>query len=102
MKETDDTSDDTVETTGRITHEWGDGVGPSTATVEAIAAATNREPSELPPLYDYVDGDALDTLLRSGSVRRDGPIDVQFRYENVTVTISSDGHITVDHGTDIA
>jgi hypothetical protein len=96
-KPTDRFSDDEDTPTQFVTYEWGEEVQPSTAVVEAVAATTGQEPTDLPPLYDCVDGEALDTLLQSGSASRSGPIDVRFRYEGVMVTARSDGHIAIDH-----
>lgn len=85
---------------GRITYEWGDGKRPSIAVVEAVSATTGREPTELSPLYEYLDGEALDTLLQSGSAHRNGVAEVSFFYEGVGVSVGSDGHIDIDPDAD--
>lgn len=50
--------------------------------VRAVAACTNEPATELTPLYDVVDVDALEALLRRGDPR------VEFTYEGCAVTVS--------------
>jgi hypothetical protein len=45
---------------------------PSMAVVSAVAAATNTDPTEIEPLYESIDPDALDYLVRGGSRSRRG------------------------------
>lgn len=74
---------------------------PSMAVVEAVAAATDRDQTALPPLHGYVDADALDALLTGGPnrgatpSRADGHVRVSFAYDGVEVTARSDGRIEV-------
>lgn len=82
-------------TGGTVEHDWHGSGRPSTAVVEAVAAVTDRKPTDLPPLHGYVDGDALDALVTS---RADGDgtnVRVSFAYEDVDVTVDSDDGITV-------
>ncbi|WP_138007070.1 HalOD1 output domain-containing protein [Halalkalirubrum salinum] len=88
-------NDSAAPSTGRIRHEWGDSDRPSTAVIEAVAAATNRDPTATSPLYDYVDPDALDRLMQS---RRDGTTDavsVSFMYDGIAVQVDSRGWVEV-------
>lgn len=55
---------------------------------EKVAQATNREVLELPPLYDVIDPDALETVIESMS---DG--EVSFVYTDYEVVVDSDGAI---------
>jgi hypothetical protein len=73
-------SNDTTETDGRLSFE----------VVASVAAKTGREPSEMEPLYNVVDTDALDGLFEgaNGTVR--------FPYEGYRVTVSADGSVTVE------
>lgn len=59
--------------------------------IKAVAAATETAPAELPPLADAVDPDALDALFagRQTSGR------VSFLYADRSVTIATDGTVTV-------
>jgi hypothetical protein len=64
--------------------------------VSAVAARDGVDETDLPPLYDAVDPDALDALL--GSVRTDGPdeVSVGFEYAGYTVVVSEDGAISLE------
>lgn len=57
----------------------------------AVAEATDSDPLELPPLQQYVDVDALETLFATGSSEKT----VSFSYEDVHVTVRSEGVIVV-------
>ncbi|WP_324760581.1 HalOD1 output domain-containing protein [Haloarcula sp. GH36] len=65
-------------------------VGSSTseAVVQAVAEAAGTDPTELPPLYDQVDPDALEKLFRNPS---NGV--VAFDYHGYTVVVRSDGTV---------
>lgn len=52
------------------------------AVVDAIAEARDVDPTELRPLFDWVDPDALDSVVPSATVR--------FRYAEYLVTASAD------------
>lgn len=73
-------------------HTWTDASEPSVAIVEAIAAATNTPITDLQPLGDVLDTDALDALLR-GPGGED--LRIQFSYEGVEVSVGGDGDIVV-------
>ena len=57
---------------------------PSIALVEAVADRKKVDPTDLPPLYDVVDPDALDTLL-------DDVEEVSFAYSGYHVTLRTGG-----------
>ena len=71
----------------------------STSVVEtvvlAIADAAGVDPTTLPPLYEYVDPDALNAMFD----RRDGPSDdtalLSFQVETWNVFVGSDGRVRV-------
>lgn len=68
------------------------GESASEAVIHTVARQTDRDPLELPPLFDVVDPDALDALVRQ--MRRG---DVTFEYAGQTVTVDCDGQtVTVD------
>lgn len=95
----DDTQSDQDESvagsTCMIRHEWGESDSPSTAVIEAVAAATNHDPTDMSPLYDHIDPDALDLLMTSQAADRANAITVAFIYENVAVRIDSRGWVAV-------
>lgn len=64
---------------------------PSERVIDAVAETTERDPTELPPLYDTLDPDALDALLRTGF---DGT--VSFTFAGCSVTVGDDGEIRVE------
>lgn len=65
---------------------------PGATVVEAIADHTGTTPEALTtPLEDVTDPDALDQLFHD----RDTDGQVQFVYEDLSVTVTSDGRVTV-------
>lgn len=75
---------------------------PSTAIVRRIATATDRDPTDMPPLYDYVDVEALDTLITTSTTRTDNPVRLSFSYDGIEVTVDShDGITLTSDGTDL-
>jgi hypothetical protein len=61
----------------------------SVAVVQAIADEKGRDPTEVSPLGEVIDPDALDALFigTSGSI--------SFQYEELWVTVRSNGTVTV-------
>ena len=77
----------------RHRYDW-DAVCASTAVVELVSIAADVEPSALDPLYDTVDPEALDRLVRrGGGAERD--VEVAFAYAGYDVSVSGDGEVTV-------
>lgn len=72
-----------------IEYDWTENDRPSLGVVKAVAAASGREPTEMPPLQRFVDVEALDALLTHEGARSDG----------VTASFSYDGHDVVVDGT---
>ncbi|MFW6382637.1 MAG: HalOD1 output domain-containing protein [Haloferacaceae archaeon] len=68
----------------------------SVRVVEAVASATGRDELTLPPLYDAVDPDALDTLTEG---TRD--VEISFVYAGYEVTVGSDGEVTLEERSDV-
>lgn len=59
---------------------------PSERVVNAVAAYSNTDPMVLPPLYESIDADALNALLRSNGAN----CTVIFEYGGYEVTVNSD------------
>lgn len=79
----------------QVPAEW-DRVGqPSTAVIEAVAEATGCDPTDLPPLYEVVDADALDALITRQDPLPDTEVRVQFVYDGVFVTVTNDDGIRI-------
>ena len=71
---------------------------PSIRVVETVADALDADPTELGPLYEAVDPDALDALFESPERFTGGC--VTFAFEGCTVTVDADGWVAVFPGTD--
>ena len=80
--------------TGSARFRWTTPEQPSTAVVEALATVMDRDPTELPTLYDTIDPDALDALTAAAGAP-DG-ITVSFEYEHYAVTVHSNRRIDVE------
>ncbi|WP_436936537.1 HalOD1 output domain-containing protein [Halovenus marina] len=65
----------------------------SERVIQKVAAATNTSTLELPPLYDDVDPDALDSLINEMSGG-----EVIFMYNGHKVSVQSNGDIHLDDG----
>lgn len=80
----------------RVRYEWDDFEELNLIIVGAVAILTEGYPSELPPLQQTVEVDALQTLLVDDS---EDPVQVVFRYAGVDVTITSDGDVELASAT---
>lgn len=93
--------------------EWPTDRAPSTAVVNAVAAAADVPPLSLLPLHESVDPDALDALCRprpasegsrSGGLDSDGrrsddAVSVTFAYAGYEVTVRQGDGIYLEPGT---
>lgn len=66
---------------------------PSLRVIDALAAVTDTDPLELPPLYEVIDPEALDALFRPDS-GVEGT--VQFTFGPHEITVRSDGTVAID------
>jgi hypothetical protein len=74
--------------------EWEQSVQPSIAVVEAVATATGRDPTALPPLHATVETDSLDTLV-TGARASDETIRLTFDYAGTTVVVDTGDGVCV-------
>ncbi len=73
--------------------DWGN-ISPSTAVVETVARASNRDPTATNPLYNAIDPDALDSLCGSTDTSTpDEHVSVEFAFEGYEVRVDSVGTI---------
>lgn len=79
----------------RIQYDWSS-TSPSTAVVEAVAFAKNRDPIDLERLHDYVDFDALDTLVDSNRPTDAGELTLSFRFDDQEVVVHQSGTVAVE------
>jgi len=61
------------------------------AVVRAVARERDRKPTDLPPLYNAIEPDALD-----GLASRDGDVRVTFEYAGYQVIVSDSDTDTID------
>lgn len=64
----------------------------SHAVVKAAAFVHNVEPTDLSPLGDVLDPDALDALVGSGTTN-EAPLEVSFTYESLEIQVICEGDI---------
>lgn len=83
------TSDDTPAASG--VYDWST-TDPARAVVETVASAAGRDETDLPMLYESVDPDGLNALVRSGA--RTG-VAVSFLMGGYDVTVHGDGRVNV-------
>lgn len=68
----------------------------STTIVLAVARASGTPPTDLPPLYDYVDPEALDALVAHSTGRPDRTdLTITFSFSGYEVTVHEDGEVVV-------
>lgn len=70
------------------------------ALAEAVAKAEGVDPTELPPLYESIDLDALTQLMTKPSEDAGDEILVSLQMNDWNMFVSSDGHIRVCDATD--
>ena len=68
------------------------------SVVEAVAVATNRSLTEVPPLYGSINPEALSMLVTSGRGRT---IATTFTYAECRVTVSTRGEVVVEPAVDV-
>src|SRR6056297_3548986 len=86
-----DGEDETI----RAQFEWAS-TAPSTAVIETIAIALDCDPTTIEPLYESIDPDALDALLRSnGSLATANDVTVSFVVADRQVTVHSRDDVVV-------
>lgn len=76
-------------------YEWDDDTALSIAVVKAVAAASGRDPTDIEPLYQYVDPDALDALFEQPDRGRAPNGTISFPVEDYFVVVRSDGEVVV-------
>lgn len=79
----------------RASHDFRTDRSLSTTVVLAVSRARGVEPTELPPLAEVIDPDALDALFAPDG--RDALIDVRLRFEfaDRTVCVRRGGEVLV-------
>lgn len=79
----------------RDQYDWSE-TSPTRAVVQALAGAANCGPTDMDPLYDYVDPDSLDAIVGRSRTATDGRgMMVSFPVESRQVTVHGDGEVVV-------
>ncbi|WP_418286493.1 HalOD1 output domain-containing protein [Halorubrum sp. DTA46] len=65
------------------------------AIIWALADAVGVDPTDIPPLFDYVDPDALNALFDPSDRATDGGSLLSFQVDTWNVFVRSDGRIRV-------
>lgn len=68
-------------------------VDPTTAVANHLAEVKHCDPIELSPIYDTVDTDGLDSVLRPAAA--DATVTVTFPHDGFEITVGSDGGIEI-------
>lgn len=91
-----------LECTPVVDTHWEPENGETLAAViaEAVAAAEGVDATELPPLYDVIDTDALNQLFSDEKGRVGTPAMFSFCIENWNVFVNADGRIRVCDATE--
>lgn len=64
---------------------------PSEQVVETIAGRAGVSPTELSPLYEVIDPDALDALFTNGATRDGNHVTIEFAYQDIAVCVEGSG-----------
>ena len=75
---------------------------PSHGVVRAIAAVKGVEPTDVDPLYDSINPNALDAIFGGTTEARESGIRVSFRVDDLEIEVSEDRRVTVRPMTAIA
>ena len=70
----------------------GGSESPSAKVIQAVAARTGTNPKSLPPLYETIDPDSLDSLLDSAE---GGDVEVEFEYAGCHVVVDDTEQVSV-------
>lgn len=76
-------------------HEWAAGDSLLVPIVSGVATVMETEPTSLPPLYEAVDVDNLEYLVRSVPDAARSDFSVSFEFDGCTVHVTGMGDVTV-------
>jgi hypothetical protein len=66
----------------------------SMKVVAHVATVTDQEVTQLPPLYDRIDPEALDAVVDSAA-KRQSQLTIRFTYAGQQVTVNADGAVSI-------
>ena len=76
-------------------YDSNSGRPPRETIIRALADAADVEPVDLPPIYQYVDPEALDALFERRDGGTDGDTILSFQVDSWNVFVHSDGRIRI-------
>jgi len=76
------------------TFDWTDEDAVAIAVVNTVSTVIGRDPTEMQPLGEVIDGEALGMLFGTPGRGRESNY-VQFEYESCLVRVSGDGTVAV-------
>ncbi|WP_049926454.1 HalOD1 output domain-containing protein [Halopiger goleimassiliensis] len=79
-----------------ITDSTTDPDGISMAVVDAVAARRSVDPVELPPLYEWIDPEAIDALFGSSTTEEGRRLEFVYDGHGITIDDTSTLRILVD------
>ena len=68
---------------------------PQSAVTYAVAEAADVSPYDLPPIFEFVDPDAIDSLVHQDRGSHDEDTLLSFTFAEWTVFVKGNGHIRV-------
>lgn len=73
------------------TFDWSGAESVTAAVIDAVARASRAGPTDIAPLYDVIDPDALNALFETASrTASSGPV-VEFEYHDMLVEVNASG-----------
>ena len=78
-----------------VHHDFTEVQTASLAVIETVAAVTGTDPIELPPLYDAIDPDALNSLFEPHERRTDSDLRVEFSYNGFDLVVREGPEVVV-------
>ncbi|MHC3437391.1 HalOD1 output domain-containing protein [Natrialbaceae archaeon A-gly3] len=73
----------------------------SSAVIQAIATARETTPSEMEPLYNVIDLEALDKIVEHANAKdRNGSLSMRFLIDGLEVNVCADGEVVVCDSTE--
>lgn len=74
--------------------DWNRYEQPALGIVEAVAGVTNRRPTDLPPLGNELDLDALNSLLAAD--KEDSKVRITFEYQGLVIRVDQSGSLVIE------
>lgn len=80
-----------------VIHEWDASYPLEFSIITLISRITETTPDAIPPLYDSIDVEAIETLLADREPDPRDVVSVTFTHYDCRITINSSGELLVDN-----